>query len=218
MRILPILVTLLAGAAAWAQPGSSGPEVLGRSFVQAVNSKTLERRVDLVHPKSRACMNASTEPFFSWIFSRQMNYVIPEANYKVSSQPLGPMPSPPGLDFPVQPTQQIQIDFDTAPNSGITVVLFAARVGDRWYEVLACPRPEAVAAAQRTAVETARQQETARNVASQIPDAMRSEILTLAQAGQRIDAIKRAATATGGDLAIARSVVELLAAANSRKP
>jgi len=223
MRTQPILIApwivLVGGITAWAQQGGlNGPEGLGRSFVAAVNSKILERRVDMVHPKSRACINSATEPFFSWIFSRQMKYVIPEANYKVSSQPLGVLPTPAGLTYPVQPTQQVQIDFDTAPNSSITVILFAAQDGNRWYEVLGCPSAEAVAAAQRSAAESARLEETARNIASQMAGPLRTEILGLARAGRRIDAIRKAATETGGDLAIARSVVDLLAAGNPPKP
>ena len=47
------------------------PEAFARLFVNAINSKSPERRLALLHPKSKACVNAQTQPYYDWIFSRQ---------------------------------------------------------------------------------------------------------------------------------------------------
>jgi len=206
-----LCIPLAFCASAGAQERSPGkPELLAKSFVEAVNSHVLAQRVAILHPSSKACINAGTEPYFSWIFSRQMKYVIPPAAYRVSIQQLPASWADGNLGYPLRPTHQIQIDFDTAPNRSTSVVLAAVRDGERWYEVLPCPGPEAIAGAQRSTAELQRQDEAARKAVAEIAAPLRSEILTLVKNGQRVEAIRKAAKATGNDLAIARLVVDLL--------
>jgi hypothetical protein len=53
-------------------------------------------------------------------------------------------------------------------------------------------------------------EQRAQSLAAQLADPLRAEIVALAKRGQRVEAIKRYATASGEDLAIAKRVVELL--------
>ena len=47
-----------------AQVGSPDqPEAFARLFVDAINSKSAERRLALLHPKSKGCINVKTQPF-----------------------------------------------------------------------------------------------------------------------------------------------------------
>ena len=123
------------------------PEVLAKRFVDAVSSKSTEQRKAILHPKSLACINAQTQLFYDWIFSRQFQYAI-RPNYKSAAAAIArdEVPDLEGeADYPLVPTHQLQIDFDTGPFSGTTIVLLIAYDARRWSEVLPCPRPETIA-------------------------------------------------------------------------
>ena len=215
MRIFfgyPILtaLVLLTSVASAANPAFT-PESLADELVKAIRSKSPELRRALLHEKSRACINSQTQPYFDWIFTRQFRYAIPE-EYKVSTQPLS-KPAGSSLDksaYPVAPTHQVQIDFHTTPYRSTSIVVMASKDGGNWREILPCPSPEAVAGAQRSVAETDRQNRRINMLAAQVAEPLRSEIIAMARAGRRIDAIRRYAEATGEDLVIARGVVEHL--------
>lgn len=215
MRIFlgyPILTGLLFlnSIASAANPALT-PESFADELVKAIRSKNSQLRKAVLHKKTRACINSQTQPYFDWIFTRQFRYAIPE-EYKVSTQPLsGPARS--SLEkspYPVVPTHQIQIDFATGPYRSTSIVVLATKDGGNWREILPCPSPEAVAGAQRSSAETERQNRRINMLAAQVREPLRSEIIAMARAGRRIDAIRKYAAATGEDLVIARGVVEHL--------
>ena len=215
MRIFlgfPILtgVLLLNSIASAANPAPT-PESFADELVKAIRSKKPELRQAVLHEKSRACINSQTQPYFDWIFTRQFRYAIPE-EYKVSTHPLS-KPVGSSLDkspYPVVPTHQVQIDFLTGPYRSTTIVVLAGKDGGNWREILPCPSSEAVAGAQRSSAETERQNRRIDRLAAQVAEPLRSEIIAMARAGRRIDAIRKYAAATGEDLVIARGVVEHL--------
>ena len=207
--VLPLSLPLICHA----QVGSADqPERLAKLFVDAVNSKSVERRVALLHPKSQACVNAQTQPYYDWIFSRQLKYVIPE-KYKVATKPLagkGPLPSDGKSDYPLRPSHQLQIDFDAGPYSAISIVMLIVRDGGRWYEVLPCPRPDAIAGMRAIEAKRAEQERKVKSLVAKLADPLRAEIIALARQGRRIDAIKRYQDASGESLTTAKDVVDLL--------
>jgi hypothetical protein len=219
MRLRFNLATL--GLALWfplicqAQGGSANqPEALAKLFVDAINSKSADRRLALLHPKSRACINAQTQPYYDWIFSRQLKHVIPAANYKVAATPLSGKPALPSdgkSEYPLNPSHQLQIDFNTGPYSSTSIVLFIVRDSARWYEVLPCPRPDAVAGIRAIEAKRAERERNIESLVARLGDPLRAEITALARQGRRIDAIKRYRDATGEDLTTAKDVVDLLA-------
>ncbi|MBI5086487.1 MAG: hypothetical protein HZB13_18065 [Acidobacteria bacterium] len=192
-----------------------GPEELARSLVEAINGRSLERRVAILHPATRACMTPETDAYFSWIFSRQLKYTIPQGKYKTLVEPVAAPMDLNKLLYPVRPSHLLRLDFETAPHSSTTLVLQIARHDGRWYEVLACPGPELVAGAQRSQAETERQEKRAQEVLSSAGESLRAEVAAMAKDGRRVDAIRKVAAATGEDLAVARRVVELLVEAGS---
>ncbi len=115
------------------------------------------------------------------------------------------------LDYPVRPTHLLQLDFETGPNSSTALVMQIASEGGRWYEVAACPKPEAMAAAEAADVERARQAEKARALAERTAPDLKDAVVKLFKEGRRVEAFKRYAEASGEDLAMAKRVVELLA-------
>jgi len=208
----PILtgLLLLNSIASAANPALT-PESLADELVKAIRSKDSELRKAVLHEKTRACINSQTRPYFDWIFTRQFRYAIPE-QYKVSVQPLSKAG---GLSvdksgYPVVPTHQVQIDFETGPYRSTSIVVLVSEDGANWREILPCPSPEAVAGAQRSSAESERQNRRIKMLAAQVAEPLRSELIALARAGRRVDAIRKYAAATGEDLVIARGVVEHL--------
>jgi hypothetical protein len=188
------------------------PETLAQAFVKAINDKSVDGRMKILHPKTVACVNSQTQPFFDWIFSRQFKYVIP-ASYKIKMQPsTGTAFSPAEVkfDFPVSPTHILQIDYSTRPFSSTTIVLSIVEEGGRWYEVLPCPQPEAVSMAKASEAKSKELEARTKRLAAELRDPLRAEIISLARDGHRIDAVKRYAAASGEDLVVADSVVDLL--------
>lgn len=192
------------------QPSPSA-ESFANEIVRAIRSKKTDQRIAVLHPKSRACINSTTRPFFDWIFTRQFRYQLP-TRFKVSSTPLtGPIgPLPDHSAYPVPPTHQLQIDFQITPTSSTTIVVMAHYDGKRWSEVLPCPTPETIAGARKSSAEADRQNRRINELAANVAAPLRSELLALLRAGRRVDAIRRYASATGEELVIAKGVVELL--------
>lgn len=202
-----ILYASIVNASSTAVP----PESFANEIVQAIRSKKTEQRIVVLHPQSRACITSRTQPYFDWIFKRQFRHQLP-ANFKVSSTPLtGPVgPLPDKSAYPVQPSHQVQIDFDISPTNSTSIVVLATYDGKRWREVLPCPSPETLAGVQKSSSEYDRQNQRIKELAANVSLSLRSELLALLKAGRRVDAIRKYASATGEELVIAKGVVELL--------
>jgi hypothetical protein len=188
------------------------PEAFAERFVGALRAKNSEQRIALMHPASRACINAQTQPYYDDIFSRQSKYAV-TANYKVRVTPVpadGPLMFEDRLYYPLRPTHMIQIDFDTSPYSGASIILQAVYAGARWYEASPCPRPETTPAMQAAKEQRAKQAQRVESLAAQLADPLRAEVVALAKSGRRIDAINKYRDATGEDLTTAKDVVDLL--------
>lgn len=196
-----------------AQVSTSGQtETLAKDFVKAINDKSVEGRLKILHPKTAACINPQTQPFFDWIFSRQFKHVIP-TNYKTKMQPSTGnafSPAEAKFDYPVSPTHILQIDYSSRPFSSTTIVLSIVEEGGRWYEVLPCPQAEAVSMAKANEAKSKELEARSKRLAAELQDPLRAEIISLARDGHRIDAVKKYAAASGEELVVADAVVELL--------
>jgi len=192
--------------------GQERTEAFAKRFVDALRSKNAEQRKVLMHPDSRACITSQTQPYYDEMFSRQSKYAA-SANYEVRVTPIPaeqPLMFEDRLYYPLRPTHLVQIDFDTGPNSGASIILQAVYVGTRWYEASPCPRPETIPMMQAAKEQRAKQEQRAQSLVAQLADPLRAEIVALAKQGQRIDAIKRYAAASGEDLSTAKQVIDLL--------
>lgn len=192
--------------------GPDRPEAFAKQFVEALRSKNPEQRKALMHPKSLACINAQTQPFYDDMFSQQSKYAV-TAHYKVRVTTIPadqPLMFEDRLYYPLRPTHLIQIDFDSGGYSGTAIILQAVYMGSRWYEASPCPRPETIPMMQAAKEDRAKQAQRAQSLAGQLADPLRAEIIALAKKGQRIDAIKKYAAASGEDLSTAKQVVDLL--------
>lgn len=188
------------------------PEVFAKEFVDAIRSKNVERREALLHPKSRDCIDSQSKPLFDWVFDRQLKYEIPD-DYKVAVTPIPAEKEPVSderFDFPVRPTHQVQIDFKTGPNSGVTIVLLVVYDGTSWYEVMPCPSPGAISQFQEAEAKRREQEQRARALADSLSGQLREEIITLAREGHSVEAIKKLAEASGENMNIAKYAVDIL--------
>lgn len=207
MFSLVIMGSVLAGQANQA-------EGFAQLFVDAINSKSPDRRLALLHPRSKACINAQTQAYFDYIFSRQAKHVIPAAKYKsfvggLSGEAV--VAADGRSDYPLRPTHQLQIDFATGSNSSTSIVVLLVQDGASWYEVLPCPRPDAIASVRAAEANRADHEQRVKSLVAKLADPLRSEIVALARKGQRIDAIRKYRDISGEDLSTAKSVVDTLA-------
>jgi len=189
------------------------PEVFARRYVDAVGSKNPERFKALLHPKCLACINAQNQEFYDSVFSNWLKETIP-ANYKTTVEPVARdqwLLLENELVYPLRPSHQVQIDFNTGAYSSTTEVLFVVYDAGRWQQVLPCPGPDTIAKMRVHKEESAKQDRRAQQLAANLPDPLRVELMDLLRKGQRVDAMKRYAAASGEDLTMAVRVVELLA-------
>ena len=110
------------------------------------------RRV--IHPASLACIDDSNRDFFDFILANEVRDRPGASSYRITR--IGPATGiadslvPPGMfRYPVQPTHEVQIDFQRGPNRSTTVIRQIARSGASWFEVLPCPTPDGLEAFRR---------------------------------------------------------------------
>ncbi|PYV07901.1 MAG: hypothetical protein DMG07_27275 [Acidobacteria bacterium] len=170
-----------------------------------LGSKNPERFKALLHPKCLACMTAQNQEFYDSVFSRQSKDTVP-ANYKTTVEPIA---ANQGLLFenelvyPLRPSHELQIHFKTENTkafSSTTLVVFVVYDAGRWQQVLPCPGPDTIAKMRVHKEESAKQDRRAQQLAANLSDPLRAELMDLLRNGQRVDAMKRYAAASGGTM------------------
>lgn len=184
-----------------------------KSLVEAINSKSLDRRKALLHPKALVCASAEPESFYVWSVTGQARETV-SANHRWILTALPP-DAPPmfadKFDYPIRPTHLLQIDTEADPTRGTTMIFQIVYDGNRWYDVTACPTPETIASARAARKAEAERAERVRALAASMPPELREMIVKLVKEGRRIDAIKHYQSASGEDLTTAVEVVEQVA-------
>jgi len=181
-------------------------------LVAAINGKNLERRIALLHPKALACLTPQTRPFIEESLVRQFRHSIP-ANHRSRTEAIAAgraLSVADGVEFPLRPTHQVHIDWDTGPHKGVTIVAFVAYTEGGWREVWPCIKPEKVPQMQAVKEARRKQDERVKSLAANMPPALRANVSRLVAEGRKIDAIKEYQRASGEDLSTAKSVVELV--------
>lgn len=188
------------------------PTAFAQRLVAAINSADPERRKRLAHPASLPCLNGADRTHFEEIFARQANPAIPP-KHRVHVQPIAPTQPllfEGKLDYPLRPTHQLQIDFETGPNRSRTLVLQVTDDGRQWREVWPCPKPEHRAQMLQAREARARHDAKVRALAAAVAEPLRSRLVGLVREGRKIEAAQQYRSATGEELAVARDVVEAL--------
>jgi hypothetical protein len=213
---VPIVGALLLLAAAAGNALSQGTDRPGgfvKDLVEAINSKSLDRRKALVHPKSLACATGEPGSFYHAMVTRQATNTVPD-NYKweLTTIPLDQaLMFEDKFDYPIRPTHALQLDFDTGPSRSMTMILQIVHEAKQWYEVIACPKPETIAAAQAARQAKVKRTERVQALLAKIPLQLKERVMELLKQGRRVDAIKHYQNGSGEDLTTAVDVVDMLA-------
>lgn len=212
---LAVAVALAVFAAATSQALAQDSEA--RSFVvrlvEVINSKSLEQRRALLHPASVPCASIEPELFYARMVTRQSRDPIP-ADYTWKLHPVSPdepLMFAGKLDYRVRPTHMLQLTFNPAPSSSRTIVFQLVREGSRWFEMIPCPTPEAIAEAREARRIDAQRADRVQGLVSKMSPELKSQLLELLRTGRRLDATKHYQAATGEDMTTSVEVVERLA-------
>lgn len=216
----PLLTLALVGgpaASASAQNGNPAQQQLVQSYVAAVRSHDPARVLALFHPKVLACRNDSTHDYFDYLASQNLRQV-PLGKYTSSVSPL-PASGPPAIlpatmfKYPVQPTYQMQLDWNNSPTRSVTVMRNIAAQDGRWFMVEACPSAEGMKFFRDNLARRQQQQAHVQALAAKVKDPLRSQLRALLKQGRKIDAARKYQAATGADLTTAVQVVDILESA-----
>jgi ribosomal protein L7/L12 len=183
-------------------------------LVDAINSKSTDRRKALLHPKSLVCATAESNSFYSEMTSRQARQTIPPGyKWKITPIPAnqGPMFAD-KFDYPIRPTHLLQLDVSTSPTSSTSIILQIIFDAKQWREVTACPKPDTIAAAKAAEQLRMEQAKRVEMLVANISPELRQTVVKLVKEGQKVGAIKHYAEVSGENLSTAKDVVERLAA------
>lgn len=207
MKHFGLMLAVVLGGTAAAQPADPAAQAFVAQVVDAINRDDAPSRRALMHPDALRCERAVAES--GWAPKRGP---IPAGyRWRIEPAPAGSR----GLfadrfDYPVVPTHQLHIDYETAPNRSTSALLQLVRDRGQWREVTGCPKPQTVEAARQVAPLRAQQAERIAQIAAGLAPALRVEVLKLVADGRKIDAIMQVRQATGEDLTVAKGVVDRL--------
>ncbi len=192
-------------------PGSLpvSPEVkaFAARYVAAINAKDSAKLWSYLAPETRACVTPENKDFYDAIFGSQMEDTIPP-NYLLELLPVneGNVKAVSGLAyFPVKPEHQLQIDYQTG-NDGGSIILYLVRQNGRWFADQPCSTEKAIADFRAGAPDRAHY----KDLAAQITDPLRSQLLKLLAAGDTPTAIDKYKSATNSDTRTAMLVLHAL--------
>ncbi len=192
-------------------PGSLpiSPEVkaFAARYVAAINAKDSAKLWSYLAPETRACVTPQNKDFYDAIFGSQMEDTIPP-NYILDLLPVNEdnVKAMSGFAyFPVKPEHQLQIDYQLG-NDGGSIVLYLVRQNGRWFADQPCSTEKAIADFRDDASDRAH----FKDLAAQINDPLRSQLLKLLAAGDTSTAIDKYKSATHSDTRTAMLVLHAL--------
>jgi hypothetical protein len=211
MGKLTVSFVLLAGSAFATSDEAAIQSAFVKPWVEALQSKDKARLERLFHPAVRACINPSTQEFFDIGIERLMD-PAPSGPYRITK--LAPMTGPfpaflpeDGFRAPVQPTYDLNLQFD---QTDVVMAIFLAQSNGAWYEVFPCPNEKGMAYFRQTLVDYAEAQKKAAQVAADLKDPLRSELMDLIRQEQYGRVVDKIRDATGVDTGMAMRVMNLL--------
>ena len=181
---------------------------------QAAQTKDTAPLMRFIHPQVLACITSESRDFFEANAAREITHDL-KGPYNVSK--IAPVSGPTllsaflpgdGFPFPIAPTYEAQIDWGDTH-----FMISLAPAAGSWYEVLPCPNEKGVAFLREQAAAGAVQKQRAQQLVSEMKDPLLGELKALLKQGQIIDAIRRYQAATGADLTTAKTVIDVIRAA-----
>ena len=110
------------------------------AYLAAVTGSDIERYKILLHPATRACMNADNADFFALIFKRRVGHVAVAPRLSVEKVPekyeMFDAMSAHGWIYPVHPSYIFHIEVASKGTKLSEIMAFGALDKGSWYEVL----------------------------------------------------------------------------------
>lgn len=184
-----------------------------QEYLSAITSPDIERYKKLLHPRTRACINAQNADFFNSVFERRVNRVARNPQTRVEKIKDFKMFHPTrsnGLSYPSRPSHVFHIDLVNSGSRQSALGIYAVRENGIWYEVLPCPSSKSLEMMRESQRRDAAETIHARALADSLQEPLRAELLALLQEEGPVSATRRYAEATQADLTLARRVVKAL--------
>jgi hypothetical protein len=181
-------------------------------YVAGFNAKDITRLRFLLHPKSLACMTPQAKPYYDEILAGQLRDPIP-LKYELTLSPMEDKQIQSIAswgEFPVRPTQQVEIEYDQGEDHGV-VLFWLVQENGRWFQDDPCASDETLKSYRDD--EPARKQRIAKDkaLAAAIKDPLRSELIALLRQHKTTGATQRYQDASGQDHQTAMLVIYELA-------
>jgi hypothetical protein len=207
-----LALVLAASAPAAAAEVDAGARALVEKVVAAINGDDAEALKQLVHPRNLACVNEARAGFYAEHFAKETARTVPK-EYKLTITDVGaddPLIFEEMDEYPVRPTHQMELAYNTGPYSGVSIFSYLSLAGGAWSYIIPCPTPAAVEMFRQASLQRRQQAARAEALFADLDDVLKAKLEALLAAGDRIGAMKRYAAETGEDLAMARAVVRKL--------
>ena len=112
--------------------------------------------------------------------------------------------------YPVPPTHEVQIDFETSGGRSKTLVRMLAPSEGAWREVLPCPTVDSVRMFRERQAAAKEQRAGAEQLAAAIDEPLLSELRQLLAGRHRIEAIRTYQERSGLDVTTAMQVIDVI--------
>ena len=188
-------------------------QTFANEYVSAITGSDIERYKKLLHPRTRACINAENADFFNKIFERRVRRVAKNPRMsveKVRDASVFSSAKSNGMSYPSRPSHVIHLNLVPSGSRQYQVSAFVVRENGIWYEVIPCPSARSLVAMREAQRKDAEENLRARALADSLQEPMRGELLALLQQTGPVSAAKWYAETTQVDLAFARRVVKAL--------
>ena len=184
-----------------------------QEYLSAITSPDIERYKKLLHPRTRACINAQNADFFKSVFERRVNRIARNPQTRVEKIKDYKMFHPTrsnGLSYPSRPSHIFYIDLVSTGSRQSALIIYSVRENGIWYEVLPCPSSKSLEMMRESQRRDAAETIQARALADSLQEPLRTELMALLQEEGPVSATKRYAEATQVELTMARRVVRAL--------
>jgi hypothetical protein len=182
-----------------------------KPWIEALRSKDAAKIQRFYHPQVLACANAATKQYFDSILDREANSAVAGAYHVTRIAPLkGPPPAflpEDSFSYPVQPTYEVQIQFD---QSDVVFIRYLAPANGNWFEVFPCPNEKGVAFVRKQIADGIEQQKRSNQLVSELKEPLLSELKALLAQQRKLEAVKKYQAASGVDLTTAVTVIKAL--------
>lgn len=188
-------------------------QTFANEYLSAITGPDIERYKKLLHPRTRACINAENADFFNKIFERRVRRYAknPRTSVeKVRDASVFSSAKNNGMSYPARPSHVIHLNLVSTGSKQYSVSALVVRENGIWYEVIPCPSAKSLVMMREAQRKDAEENLRARAMADSLQEPLRTELVNLLQAEGPVSATNRYAEATQVDITMARRVVKAL--------